>query len=60
MKKPRSFQKLSLFSSQSFEHCLAEAIEALYGISIDPMLLQNQILPDHLALRIEVHDDKGK
>ncbi|HON10815.1 MAG TPA: ATP-dependent RNA helicase HrpA [Chitinispirillaceae bacterium] len=58
--KAEELSKVIFVSSQSFEHCLAEAIEALYGVSIDPMLLSESNLPDHLALRIEVHDDKGK
>ncbi|NLG16091.1 MAG: ATP-dependent RNA helicase HrpA [Fibrobacter sp.] len=58
--KAEELSKTLTISAQSFENSLAKAIGVLYGISIDPRLFAEFNLPDHLALRIEVHDENGK
>lgn len=47
-------------SAVPFEVSLSDALKRLYGLCIEPHLLNDSKLPNHLSMRIEVYADNGK
>ncbi len=57
--KASELSQVITLSAETFEINLSKAIKSLYDIDIEPDLLANSKLPDHLCLRVEVQEDNG-
>jgi ATP-dependent helicase HrpA len=58
--KATELSQILTLSAETFETNLSKAIKSLYGVDVEPDLLIASKLPDHLTLRVEVHEDNGK
>jgi ATP-dependent helicase HrpA len=48
------------YAPRPFTDALAEAVRELFSVELDPALLNEVELPQHLQMRIELTDDEGK
>jgi len=57
--RSQELSKAITVCAKPFEESLSEAIKKLLHIEVDPSLLRETALPDHLSMRIEVVDQNG-
>lgn len=57
--KASELSSIMTVSTDPFEINLSKTIKALYGIDVEPELLNNSNIPAHLSLRIEIQKDDG-